>query len=326
MGIKIDRQTGIPLIGSNAFGLIDRNTSIIEVKPITGCNLDCIFCSVDEGKSSKKVNDFVVDKDYLVEEFIELADFKRQRVEAHINAHGEPLLYPDIVALIKAIKDTKRTYAISMDTNGTLLNEKLVDELIEAGMTRFNLSINALTPEVAKKLCNTASYDVEKMKRTAEYIAKNASKKGVELFISPVYLQGFNDEEIPKLIEFAKNLNAKAGIQNFLEYRFGRKPAKQLSWKRFYEKLKEWEKKYSIKLVLGEKDFKIKKTLPLPKPFNKGDIIEATVKCYGRYKNEKILAADNRNITVYNCKKEIGETAKIKILRAKHNVFFGKCL
>jgi uncharacterized Fe-S cluster-containing radical SAM superfamily enzyme len=55
----ITRDSGIPLIGNTAFGLIDRNSSLIEVKPLTGCNLSCIFCSVDEGKTGRWVTDYI---------------------------------------------------------------------------------------------------------------------------------------------------------------------------------------------------------------------------------------------------------------------------
>jgi len=58
--IYVHKNSGIPLIGSNSFGLIDRNTSIIDIRPITSCNLNCIFCSVDAGLSSKNQADFVV--------------------------------------------------------------------------------------------------------------------------------------------------------------------------------------------------------------------------------------------------------------------------
>ena len=42
----VHRYSGIPLIGTNYFGIIDRNTNLLEVRPNTGCNLDCIYCSV----------------------------------------------------------------------------------------------------------------------------------------------------------------------------------------------------------------------------------------------------------------------------------------
>ena len=36
--VYVHQNSGIPLIGSNYFGLVDRGTNIIEIKPTTGCN------------------------------------------------------------------------------------------------------------------------------------------------------------------------------------------------------------------------------------------------------------------------------------------------
>jgi len=58
-----------PIIGSLRFGLVDRDTSCIEVRPITGCNLNCIYCSIDEGIESNKKIEYIIDKDLLVDEF-----------------------------------------------------------------------------------------------------------------------------------------------------------------------------------------------------------------------------------------------------------------
>jgi len=53
---------GIPLIGSIYFGVIDRGTNLLQIRPITGCPLNCPFCSVDEGPISKtKLRDYIVD-------------------------------------------------------------------------------------------------------------------------------------------------------------------------------------------------------------------------------------------------------------------------
>ena len=45
--------------------------------------------------------DIVVEKDYLVQETAKLLQFKQQKVDIYINPHGEPLLYSDIVELVK---------------------------------------------------------------------------------------------------------------------------------------------------------------------------------------------------------------------------------
>ena len=109
--VYIHQNSGIPLIGTNYFGLIDRNTSIIEIKPVTGCNLNCIYCSVDEGKSSKRQVDFVVEKDYLVNDLKKLVEFKGiDSLEAHINAQGETLLYAPLVELVADIAKIPQAY------------------------------------------------------------------------------------------------------------------------------------------------------------------------------------------------------------------------
>jgi uncharacterized Fe-S cluster-containing radical SAM superfamily enzyme len=54
----IHRNLGIPLIGNVAFGIVYRESSIIEIKPMTSCNLDCVYCSISEGLSSGRINKF----------------------------------------------------------------------------------------------------------------------------------------------------------------------------------------------------------------------------------------------------------------------------
>jgi len=150
-----------------------------------------------------------------------------------------------------------------------------------------------------------------------KYIVKKA-----DLIITPVMLAGINETEIPGLIEFSKKINAKMGLQNFLNYRFGRNPVKQIPWDDFYKKLKDWEKKYNKKLILGESDFNIKKTKELEKPFKKGDIVKADIVSPGRLVNEKIAVAKGRIISIPNCERE--GIVKVRITRTKHNIFIGE--
>lgn len=309
-------NSGIPLVGSIAFGLIDRNTNVIEIKPITSCNLKCIYCSVDE---DKRLADFVVEKDYLIEELKKLIKFKEGNdIEAHIASQGEPLLYAPLTELVRDISKIREVKRISIDTNGTLLTKNKVDELVEAGLTRFNLSINAFDDKLAEKIAGS-SYNTKKIKEICKYIAKKTN-----LIITPVLIPTINEKEIPKIIEFAKEIKADIGIQNFLNYRLGRNPVKQMAFDEFYNKLKEWEDRYKTKLIKSVEDFGIVKTKPLPKPFKKGDITEGEIMCSGRLKNEKIAVAKERTISIPNCYKNKGKV-RLKITRSKHNIFIGKC-
>jgi uncharacterized Fe-S cluster-containing radical SAM superfamily enzyme len=315
--IYIHQNSGIPLLSHNAIGLIDRNTSIIEVRCITSCNLDCIYCSVDQ---NQRPVDFVVEKDYLIQEFQKLVDHKQiNEIEAHIGTQGEPLLYKPLPELIKSLSEIPEVSVIALDTNGTMLTKKKVDEMINAGLTRFCFSINAIDPNLSKKIAN-AHYNLGHILEILGYI----SEKQVQLILTPVWIPGINDKEIPKLIELSKKLNCKIGIQNFLNYKFGKNPSKQMSWQEFIEKMKNLEKEHNVKLLFDfKKDFNIRETKPIPKPFKKGDIIKTKIALPGRLKNEKLAVEKGRLISVYNCTLPIGSPVKLKIVREKHNIFAG---
>lgn len=327
--IFVHKHSGIPLIGSNAFGIVDRNTSIIEVKLMTGCNIYCVYCSVDQTK--REIN-FLVDKDYLIEQLTKVLEYKNySTIEIHLATQGEPFFYEEMVPLLKGISSIPCVKEISVDTNGTMLTEKKIDALAAAGMTRINLSLNSLNEEKAKQIAGTPAYHLEPVKKIAHYIPKK-----MELIIAPVWMPGVNDQDIDDLVAFYLNIKkdfpegrVRMGIQNYLFYKQGSNPIKPASWEDFTTFLKTLEEKHHTKLLLDFKnDFSIQETKPLPKPFKKGDVITATVVCEGRFQKEYLAAyqKDGWNVSItFNAETDIvGKTIQLEITGTKHNIYFGK--
>ncbi|MBI4148994.1 radical SAM protein [Candidatus Woesearchaeota archaeon] len=316
--VYVHQHSGIPLIGSGAFGIIDRGTNVIEVKPITGCNLFCIYCSVDQSRREK---DFIVEKDYLVQELGKVIAFKGiSPIEIHIASQGEPTFYQPLPGLIRDVAAFPQVKIISIDTNGTLLSNEKVDELVAAGLTRFNLSINAFTDATARRIAGT-HYNIRRIKELAQYILDRA-----DLIIAPVYLPGINEQDIEEIIAFYLSLSGThqkdIGIQNFLWYKYGANPIKAASLDDFYAFLRRLEEKYQLKLIKSAADYHIIKARELPKPFSTGDIIQAEIISPGRFSWEQLACSQGRVISVRDGKQESG-TVSLKIVRSKHNIFFG---
>jgi len=313
MLIKINRD--IPLFGCIAFGIIDRGTNLIQVRPTSRCNLKCVYCSVSANDPRIHPNEFEVELDYLVDEIKKVAEYKGE-IEVNIDSVGDPVMYPSLVELIKRL-DIKM---ISMQTNGTLLTKKKIDDLAKAGLKRINLSINAMDKELARKLAG-CEYDLDKVLDIAKYISEK-----MELLLAPVWLPGLNDEEIPKLIELAKKLNCKIGIQKYETYKYSRKAkgTKKITFWKFYKQLEKWEEGYKFKLKLGPRDFEIKKAKRIPTIFNRGDKVNVVIKAPGWMQGQMIGIAKDRCITILDCNKKLNQRVNVKILSNTDGIYTAK--
>jgi uncharacterized Fe-S cluster-containing radical SAM superfamily enzyme len=297
-----------PIVGVQRFGILDSDTNCIEIRPITGCNLNCIYCSVKEGSEKKNAVDYVLDKDLIVREFKSVAAGKKD-VYVYISGQGEPLFYSKIVELVSDISEIEQVKNISINTNGSLLTKELIDSLKVAGLTRFNLSLNAIDPELASRIAGV-DYDIEHVKEMARYI----HSVGLDLVIAPVYLDGINDGEMDAVIKFAKEIGAFIGIQNFLQYSGGRRPTQELEFDDFKGKLRVLEEKHGIKLIDPDTGIKMIEQKTLNKPFRKGQVIVVEARYPG------IGVARNRLVSVPRMDKK---QFKVKLVRDKHNIFAG---
>lgn len=70
----VTKESEIPLVGCLYFGVVDRGSNLLQIRPSCSCNLSCPFCSVDAGPNSRsRVTDYQVELDYLMEAVEEIA-------------------------------------------------------------------------------------------------------------------------------------------------------------------------------------------------------------------------------------------------------------
>ena len=319
---KIDKQSGIPLIGNIAFGIVDRGSSCIQIRPISLCNMSCIFCSTDVGpKTTTHKTGYIVDPDYLIQEVNNVVEIKEE-VHANIDSVGEPASYEHLTYLIQELKKNKKIYFISMQSNGTYFTKEKIDELEKAGLNRIHLSIHSTDPEQCKELFGSQEYDINQILEVARHI----SKSKIELMLAPVLLPNINEEEVEKLVELSKELNCKIGIQKYEEYKFSRKPkkVKKENYYKFYKRLEAWEKKHEVKLIYKHERGEIYKGRSLEKPIEIGERINTTILSDGWNEGQGIAAYKGRSITVKDCKAQEGDKINLKVLENKSNIYLAK--
>jgi hypothetical protein len=325
--------TSVPLVGCIAFGLIDRGTNVIQVRPISTCPLSCIFCSTNAGPKSKiRQTEYIAPLDYLVEEFKKIVAFKGENhIEAHIDTVGDPITYPKIVELVSCLGQIDGVKTVSMQTHGSILNVKLVDKLSDAGLTRMNLSLDTLEPKLAKELADTEWYEIRKIVELMNHIVSNTK---TNLLVAPIWVPGINDSEIPKIIRLTIDTNKRKifpslGIQKYEIHKHGRKVkgVKPLYWRRFYEQLRIWEKEFKVKLLLDAKDFGIHKRTMLPVPYRIFETIKVEVVGPGWLIKEKLAITQrgDRSLTLINAEEiPIGTKLKARIVANKHNILIAE--
>lgn len=329
--IKITQESQIPLIGSIAFGIIDRGSNLLQIRPTTICNQKCTFCSTSTNNEELHPINFEVEESYLIQWLKEVIKLKsnnelkdNNNIEANIDSVGEPTTYPMLIELIEDIKKIPEIKFTSMQTNGTLLTEELIKKLETAGLNRINLSIHSLNEQESKTLFGNQNYNLNQILENI----KTISKTKIELNLVPVWLPKVNDEQIKKLIQLAKSLNCKIGIQKYEISKYSRKEkkAKATTWFKFFRELKQLERQTNYKLIQTPKDFNIIRTKKIPLEMKKDEIVMVEILCRGWFKDQVIAAAKNRAITVIDFSKPFREhdKIKVKILDNKDSIYIGK--
>ena len=320
--MRITKESGIPLMGCIAFGVIDRGTNLLQVRGTSVCNLNCIFCSTDAGSKSKFHNEiFEVDVDYLVEEVKKVVALKGEGIEINLDSVGEPLMYRDIIKLAQKCKEIPGVYRMSMQTNGLLLNEEKIKNLAEAGLDHVNFSLNAMSKDLTWKLSGTV-YDYVKVLDNVKHLVKN----GISVRICPVWVPGYNDYHIPKIIKFAKENGCALGIQKYEYYKYSRKlkGVNLINWWKFFNQLEMWEKEFDVKLKITKDDVKIEKRPRVSEVFTKGERVQVRIVGDGWYNFQKLAVAKDRCVSVLDCEAEVGDLVNVKMLECKNNIYLAE--
>ncbi len=123
----------------------------LHLEPTSHCNLRCIMCPQSMGAT--KGNGYM---DMGLYRKI-IGEARRFVLEINLFFRGEPLLHPQIVEMVRMAEDAG--IAIHLNTNATLLKGKLVDGLLNAGLSKLTVSFDGGEKEAYEKMRRGARFE-----------------------------------------------------------------------------------------------------------------------------------------------------------------------
>lgn len=187
------------MVGGFATPVIDRYgrpLTNLRVMVTGRCNFSCFFCHMEGYKEQEiKQQELTLDEIELIAEAAHRLGIKAFKITG-----GEPTLREDLADIVSIMKDRCNAY-VSITTNGSLLHNHL-PKLADAGIDHINVSLHALSSSAFRTITGSTLVDrvVANLRLAHEY--------GIPLKINFVILKGINEEDIPKIIDFASEIGA----------------------------------------------------------------------------------------------------------------------
>ncbi|CAI7666164.1 unnamed protein product [Penicillium discolor] len=188
-----------------------RQHDYLRISVTERCNLRCLYCMPEEGVDLSPQPQLLTSPEivYLSSLFVS------QGVTKIRLTGGEPTVRKDIVPLMQEIgklrKDGLRELCLT--TNGISLHRKL-DQMVEAGLTGVNLSLDTLDPFQFQIMTRRSGFEAV-MKSIDRILEMNRLGASIKLKINCVVMRGLNDREIIPFVELCREKPIEV---RFIEY------------------------------------------------------------------------------------------------------------
>ncbi len=214
---------GEALPGSTVTDGFGRPIRSMRVSVTQRCNLACDYCH-REGQSPSKTEMSPAE----IERFVNVASSLGIR-KVKITG-GEPLMRDDIGDIISRISPFLSE--VSLTTNGYSLGWS-AGALKSAGLKRINVSLHSLDRQVYTRLCG-----IDAVESVIEGIEEAAEVGLQPVKVNMVVLKGYNEAEIPQMMEFC----ARAGVTlQLIEYETSKEGSQRSSFHERFFSLHETE-------------------------------------------------------------------------------------
>lgn len=205
MGIVAEPESSHPV------DKLNRPLRDLRISLTDRCNFRCTYCMPKEVFGSDFA--FLPHDDLLTNpEIIRLARlFVLCGVSKIRLTGGEPLLKSDLEPLIESLSRIEGVKDVALTTNGSILTLARAKRLKEAGLSRINVSLDALDDAVFQKM-NDVHFPVSKVLSAIDAV-KDVGLSPVK--VNMVVRRGWNEDQIVPMAEYFRG---RGVILRFIEF------------------------------------------------------------------------------------------------------------
>jgi len=183
----------------------------LYLEPTTGCNLSCKTCIRNVWEDPVAAMSMAT-FNQMMDSLDGLPNLKR----VVFTGFGEPLVHSHILEMVEAVR--RRNLAVSIGSNGLLLNERMGREIVSLGVDRLVISVDGVNPETYAGVRGAMLSQVLENIRILNEIKRQQGSLFPQLGIEFVALQS-NLSELEELTHLAVHLSAaRVLVSNVLPY------------------------------------------------------------------------------------------------------------
>lgn len=171
-----------------------RRLSYVRISVTDRCNFRCGYCMPPDGVKCMEHSEILRYEDisFLCGVFWELG------VRKFRFTGGEPLVRKDMVPFLAQLKKDCPDMKIAITTNASLL-DRYAEDLARIGLYSLNISLDTVDPEKFAGITRIGRLD-EVIKGIRAAVRAGISN----IKMNAVLIKGFNDREVPELLNFAR--------------------------------------------------------------------------------------------------------------------------
>ncbi len=187
-------------------GSYSRRLDYVRISVTDRCNYRCLYCMPEEGVECIRHEDILTYEEILVLcRVLNEMGVRKIRLTG-----GEPMVRKGLLPFLERLTRELPTLHVALTTNGSFLSST-ADDLARIPLSGLNVSLDTMDPDKFRLLTRRGS-----LNEVTEGIRKVRSGSSIPIKINTVLIKGFNDGEIPALLDFCGSCGAVLRLIEFM--------------------------------------------------------------------------------------------------------------